>query len=58
MKAQLTKMLSKFEALQCDAEDLANSDNEKTAEKYEEVFPILSDIVDKINEALDALEQT
>jgi len=56
MKAQLQKLLTKFEAMTTAAEDLAGSDNEKTAERYDEVSVILNSIVDSIEEAIGVLE--
>jgi len=56
MKAQLTTMLTKFEDMLVKAEDLAMSDNEKTAEKYDAVAAELHNIIENLTDAIGVFE--
>lgn len=56
MKAQLDKVLITLTQLSERAENLANSDSEKTSEKYADIPGYLEDAMEAIANALSELE--
>lgn len=56
MKAQLEKIIGMLEPLLEKAADYADSENERTAEKYADVPDFIQDAISSLNDAVDALE--
>lgn len=53
MRKSLESMLSKLEAMQAQAEDRCDSENEATAERYDNVCGCLSAAIEAIGDAID-----
>jgi len=56
MKSQLEKLKGQIEALVSRAEELSDSENEKTAQKYQDIPIHLEAALDAIEEAIQELE--
>lgn len=56
MKSKITKIQNDIQILLIDAEEKSDSDNEKTAEKWQAVSEALQGSIDALDEALDAVE--
>lgn len=56
MRKQLMAIITKLEAMQARADELANSENETTADRYCDVPDAISAAIDSLQEAVDALE--
>jgi hypothetical protein len=56
MKTQLTTLSMRLDALIASAEDKADSDNEKTAERYETIIECLQAAHESIEEAIAAFD--
>lgn len=57
MGKQLQAIIDKLTALQTRAEEFADSENEKTAEKYADIPDLIEAAIDSLGEALDALNE-
>ncbi len=56
MRKSLQAIIDKLTALQERAAELADSENEKTAERYADVPDQIEAAIDSLTEAVDALE--
>ena len=56
MRKQLQAIMDKLAAMQSRAEELADSENERTAERYADIPDNIASAIDALQEAIDDLE--